>query len=357
MNINGILALNIPDIHPAYGGVRGKTMSSRSQGHAWPVIKDAGVHTIIDLRNDGMNQRMQNLCEEYRIEYFYYPVDNRADVVESMVSLFPDFCGRIDRCGFYIACAMGLHRTDIALSTYWVFYGTDKGKEPPTLQGYLKESATAPQRYCECLMPSMVSSWKEMARSQCPLRNLSEESKSSTSKARETTKSNNLITRLIMEQKYTICFVCTGNACRSPFAECVLKSMLEQEGMDNIEVFSRGTLDWGENPRDANMVRIASELDYDLKGMTTPITHEKLQEADCIVIFDAEHRNAITRVLDYTNWDRIVMFDKLAFGTDTAVMDPHYQTDAIYRSVASHIVEGCKRIIEQWRDNPPTHKV
>ena len=45
-----------------------------------------------------------------------------------------------------------------------------------------------------------------------------------------------------MNKKYTICFVCTGNACRSPFAECVLKSMLKQEGMDNIEVFSRGTL-------------------------------------------------------------------------------------------------------------------
>ena len=95
----------------------------------------------------------------------------------------------------------------------------------------------------------------------------------------------------------------------------------------------------------------------DLKGMTTPITREKLQEADCIVIFDAEHRNAITRVLDYTNWDRIIMFDKQAFGTDTAVMDPHYQTDAVYQSVALHIVEGCKRMIEQWRDNPPTHQV
>ena len=102
MNINRILALNIPDMHPAYGGVRGKTMSSRSLGYAWPVIKDAGVHTIIDLRNDGMNQRMQNLCEEYGMEYFYYPVDNHADVVENMVALFPDFCGRIDRGGFYI---------------------------------------------------------------------------------------------------------------------------------------------------------------------------------------------------------------------------------------------------------------
>lgn len=140
MDINRILNLNIPDIHSAYGGVRGKTMSALGQNYAWPVIKDAGVHTIIDLRNDGMNQRMQNLCEEYGMEYFYYPVDNRADVVESMVSLFPEFCERIDRGSFYIACAMGLHRTDIALCTFWVFYGADKGMEPPTLQGYLKES-------------------------------------------------------------------------------------------------------------------------------------------------------------------------------------------------------------------------
>ena len=86
MDINRILKLNIPDIHSAYGGVRGKTMSSRSQVYAWPVIKEAGVHTIIDLRNDGINLRMQNLCKEYGMEYFYYPVDNRADVVESMES-------------------------------------------------------------------------------------------------------------------------------------------------------------------------------------------------------------------------------------------------------------------------------
>ena len=70
MDINRILNLNIPDIHSAYGGVRGKTMSAHGQNYAWPIIKDAGVHTIIDLRNDGMNQRMQNLCEEYGMEYF-----------------------------------------------------------------------------------------------------------------------------------------------------------------------------------------------------------------------------------------------------------------------------------------------
>ena len=140
LDIERIMATNIPDIHPAYRGVRGKTMSSRSQGYAWSVIKEAGIDTIIDLRNDGVNQRMKALCEEYGMEYFYYPVDNHADMIKSMVDLFPELCSRIDRGCFYIACAMGLHRTDIALCTYWVFYGADRGIDPPLLRGYLKES-------------------------------------------------------------------------------------------------------------------------------------------------------------------------------------------------------------------------
>ena len=74
------------------------------------------------------------------MEYFYYPVDNHADMIKSMVDLFPELCSRIDRGCFYIACAMGLHRTDIALCTYWVFYGADRRLEPPVLRGYLKES-------------------------------------------------------------------------------------------------------------------------------------------------------------------------------------------------------------------------
>lgn len=140
MDTQRILELNIPDIHLAYGGVRGRTMSSRKQRYAWPIIKEAGLHTIIDLRNDGMCQRMKSLCDDYGMDYFYYPVDNRIDMIESMVELFADFCQRIDEGGFYIACAMGLHRTDIALSAYWVFYGADNGIEPPALRGYLRES-------------------------------------------------------------------------------------------------------------------------------------------------------------------------------------------------------------------------
>ena len=138
MDIKRILKLNIPDIHPTYRGVRGRTLSSRSQAYAWATIKEAGVKTIIDLRNDCVSLRMKHLCEQYGMAYFYYPVDNRTDVIENMIEHFHEFCERIDRGDFYIACAMGLHRTDIALCTYWVFYGADHAVNPPTLRGYIR---------------------------------------------------------------------------------------------------------------------------------------------------------------------------------------------------------------------------
>ena len=146
-----------------------------------------------------------------------------------------------------------------------------------------------------------------------------------------------------------ICFVCTGNACRSPFAECVMRKLLKDMGIDGIEVYSLGTLDWGENPRDADMVDVAKEMGYDLSGITTPMTRDRLVAADKIIVFDERHRDAITRELDYSHWDRIVLFNRAAFDEPGNVEDPHYQTKAVYQHVAQHIERGCKLLVEKLK--------
>ncbi|MCK8621039.1 hypothetical protein [Prevotella sp. E13-27] len=139
INIERIMRTQIPDIAPVYGGVRGRTMSSRHQAYAWPAIKEAGVKTIIDLREMDKSDKLPYLCQYHGLEYFHYPLDNHARTIAQMVELFPQFCEQIDKGDFYIACAMGLHRTDIALCTYWVFYAADKGIEPPPIRGYRHE--------------------------------------------------------------------------------------------------------------------------------------------------------------------------------------------------------------------------
>ncbi len=44
---------------------------------------------------------------------------------------------------------------------------------------------------------------------------------------------------------FRICFVCTGNICRSPMAETVFKSLVKKAGLESkVAVISAGTGDW-----------------------------------------------------------------------------------------------------------------
>jgi hypothetical protein len=112
---------------------------------------EAGVVQIIDLRADYISDFYSELCMRSGIGYFKYPVAYEDVWIAKMVELFPEFCRLIDNGCFYIACAMGLHRTDIALCTYWVFYAADKGIAPPELQGYRKDKGLNPNKIIRVL--------------------------------------------------------------------------------------------------------------------------------------------------------------------------------------------------------------
>lgn len=86
-----------------------------------------------------------------------------------------------------------------------------------------------------------------------------------------------------------------------------------------------------------------------MTGETAPLNHRPLSVADRIIVFTRGHRDAVTRVLGYNYWDRIMLFDQWAFGTDTEVEDPNFQSEAVYRRVAQHIEEGCRRKLHEFR--------
>ena len=151
LGVARILATEIPDLAQVYGGFRGRTLSSTRQLHAWNTMIESGISQIIDLRADYSSDFYSELCLRSGISYFKYPVAYEDVWIDKMVELFPEFCKLIDNGRFYIACAMGLHRTDIALCTYWVFYAADKGIAPPELQGYRKDKGLNPNKIIRVL--------------------------------------------------------------------------------------------------------------------------------------------------------------------------------------------------------------
>lgn len=47
MDIDRIIRTQIPDIAQVYGGVRGRTMSSRHQTYAWPALVELKLSRIM----------------------------------------------------------------------------------------------------------------------------------------------------------------------------------------------------------------------------------------------------------------------------------------------------------------------
>ena len=138
MNAESILSTGIANIDTVYGGVRGTTLSSRHNLRHWQTIAESGIRTIIELREDDHSERLCRLCKQYGIRYFAFPLDSHIVPNEVVAGRLQEFFEIIDNGDFYIACAMGLHRTDMALSVYWMFHGADIGINPPILKGHIE---------------------------------------------------------------------------------------------------------------------------------------------------------------------------------------------------------------------------
>lgn len=144
-----------------------------------------------------------------------------------------------------------------------------------------------------------------------------------------------------------ILFVCTGNASRSAVAEVVLRKMLIDNGMPNIEVSSCGTKVPEGLDREEVMCRIAAEHGYAMGGKAVPMNEDILDSADLIIVMTEHHRNQVTRLLSYSHWDRIVLFNDYCFDDKSDLPDPHYQTEYVYRTCFDTIERGCAEIIRK----------
>ena len=145
IDVESISSLNIPELrfiteNSTVIGVRGRTLSAPKRRWVLPKMKAAGIETIIDLRAGDHSDNYPVVCEEVGLEYFHFPIDRSRTPDAIIIAKLPDFIRIISNGGFYISCALGLHRTDIALSLYYLF--NPKAQEPPVLYGQIKEDGT-----------------------------------------------------------------------------------------------------------------------------------------------------------------------------------------------------------------------
>lgn len=100
---------------------------------------------------------------------------------------------------------------------------------------------------------------------------------------------------------YTVMTVCTGNICRSPMAEIILRAHFEQRGMsDRVRVMSSGVSDeeYG-NPIDRRAVRVLKARGYEIPAhhFAHRISRDEIEQTDLFLPMTASHMRALKRQL------------------------------------------------------------
>lgn len=148
-----------------------------------------------------------------------------------------------------------------------------------------------------------------------------------------------------------VCFVCTGNICRSPIAEKILVSELAAAGLsDRVRVTSAGTGAWhvGE-PMDERAADVLAGNGYDTKHVARQVDSEVLG-ADLIVALDGGHLSALRRTVPEPDRVRLLRsFDPDA-GDDAEVPDPYYGGPDGFVQVVAMIRAAMPGLVEHVRD-------
>jgi len=79
-----------------------------------------------------------------------------------------------------------------------------------------------------------------------------------------------LLTKTLEKGAHNILFVCTGNICRSPVAEYLLRHEMSRLHISNIAVGSAGLLDLGGRPADPVMISIGKHRQGSFCGYDGP---------------------------------------------------------------------------------------
>lgn len=90
---------------------------------------------------------------------------------------------------------------------------------------------------------------------------------------------------------YRVLFVCMGNICRSPAAECVFRHRLAQTDLDGrVRADSAGTIGYHEgDPPDSRMQRELRGRSIPVTGRARAVTKRDFQDFDLILAMDEEN--------------------------------------------------------------------
>ncbi|GAB4394035.1 MAG: low molecular weight protein-tyrosine-phosphatase [Kiloniellaceae bacterium] len=152
---------------------------------------------------------------------------------------------------------------------------------------------------------------------------------------------------------FRILTVCTGNICRSPSAEAILRDRLAEAGLGAlVEVDSAGTFDYhiGAPPSEP-AVRLAARRGYDLSALRArQVAAEDFTAFDLMLAMDSGHLRHLEALRPPQARSRISLFLEVMPEGGPDVADPYYGDDSDYLAMLDVIEAATPGWIARLRE-------
>lgn len=155
-----------------------------------------------------------------------------------------------------------------------------------------------------------------------------------------------------------ILMVCTGNICRSPTAEGVLRRKLQQAGLgDQVLVDSAGTQGYhtAEAP-DARAIRAAAQRGYDIASLRArPMRPEDFGQFDWLLAMDQTHMDWLRKRAPAGAKAQLALLMPHARlpQAHTEVPDPYYGGPSGFEHVLDLVEAACEGVLARLQGGQP----
>lgn len=140
-----------------------------------------------------------------------------------------------------------------------------------------------------------------------------------------------------------VLFICTGNTCRSPMAEGLLKDMAKKNNLET-EVKSAGVFADDGGHVSENALSALEEMGIDISNhRSQSVNKELVEQADLILTMSKSHKESL--ILNYPHIkEKVFLLNEYAFDRARDIADPFGKRLSDYKIVRDEIMRALSKI-------------